>query len=386
MTTRVWPFKPSTATVAYEWLTDIVRCKTAEYRASIRPVPRMSYIYQHIMDADAYSTAGELARTIGGDPVYVPEWPWYAQTASLTTSEVTIPVDATNVPGYKAGGYLLVWESNVKYEVCRIQTIGDDTITIYSPGLTRSYTTPRVMPIRLGTFAQEFGSDRKAADYTECEAVFDVTETEDLNVTYGDGTAYMEYLGVPVVSEPAELLNGVRDGFERATELLDSRTGPLNRHALYSTPNRSAVISWYLERSALWQQLLWVHARKGRWKSFWVSSWNADVVVTRDIWSGDTTIEIAAMSFSSFYPNPTDLAISTTDGVGWIVRVTGATAGDPGKELLTLSAPFVGIAEVATISKTSRLTLSRFDSDRVEVAYRAGGAATIVIPTQEVPA
>jgi hypothetical protein len=148
-------------------------------------------------------------------------------------------------------------------------------------------------------------------------------------------------------------------------------------------------MAWTCQNAdALLNLRLWLHTRRGRWKQFWIPSWNADVTITRSITGGDTSIEVAAIGFSGRYPNPTDLFIAATGeagGGGWFVRVTGATAGGSGKELLTLSAPFSGSADIGVIDKTSKLTLSRFNSDRISIQHLPGRQATVVASVKEVP-
>lgn len=391
MTTRVWPFRPQVNVVeSYEWYTYINRCREAEYRYCKRPIPRAGFTFQYIMRAAEYGVARELANLIGADTLYVPDWPRYTQVPSVSPSTVTLPVDASMTPSYKVGGKLLLWGSNEDYEVCSIQGIGEGTISISA--VQDFHDNPCVVPLREGTITQEFGADRGPTDFSVADIVFQVPVTEDLTPTYGEGLVFSDYLGSPVMTSVVEMNGGARENHPRVVDEVDSIVGLVRKTPVYTTPDRSFLVSWTTaDREELWNVLLWLHSRKGRWKNFWLPSWNEDVHITTGPMNNDTTIEVDAVGFASAYSNPTDLLIMTQSGGGWPVRVTGATPGETGKELLQLSEPFQthvpGLSGIPLqmISRTCRLTLSRLNSDRVEVHHQSGDQATIVVPTVEVP-
>ena len=382
--TAVWPFIPQMDVVeSLEWLTDVFKARKAEYRAALRPMPRIGYQFRYLLDDFDYGAARELARTVGGDPVFVPDWTVATQVPTIGAATVSLPVDVTRAPAYRVGGSALVFSGNSSYEVVTISALGTGTITVSATA--SGYAAPWVVPLRVGTFTQEFSGDRGPHAYTEGSAVFECIDTEDLSGV-GGGIGYPPYLGDQVITEPTEIINGVKETNIREVEPVDSKTGPIYKYPIYASPNQASVLAWEcLDATAVWNRRLWLHSRRGRWKQFWVSSWNADVVITRDISGGDASIEIAAIGFASKYPTPTDLAIVATDGGMWLVRVTGATSGSTGHELLTLSASFTGSADLAVISKTCKLTLSRLGSDRIDIQHLPGRQATVVAATKEIP-
>lgn len=394
MMTIAWPFFPNVdARESLEWLTDVIRCKTAEYRLSLRSSPRVTYDYGYLLDQDDYGIACEIARAAGGDDLYVPEWMVAVQVPSFNAATVSVPVDATRAPGYVALGHLLIWETNQKWEVCSITTVGSGTISISAT--TRAYTKPWITPLRLGTFAQPFsstpspdgassGPDDDRETYIKADALFLVTSTEDLSGT--TGIIYPTYLGDPVVNDQVCVVNNTNVTQRRDLEKLDSVTGGLVNYAKQSASSRAGVMAWItLDSTDLWALRCWLHGRKGKWKQFWVPSWNDDFTITREIGSSDDDIEIEAIGAASTYAFPFDLAIIDYDDGIWSVRVTGATAGDAGKELLTLSEPFDGTVGLDHIAHASKMTLSRFDSDRIEIHHTWARQASVVVPIVEVP-
>jgi hypothetical protein len=381
--TLAWPFKPQMDVVeTLEWLTDVQRCKKAEYRQALRRKPRISYQHKYVLDAVDYGVARELARTIGGDPMYVPDWSVATVVPTISAGTVSLPIDVTYAPAYYSG-FALVWAGDFSYEVVSVTGYGTGTIAISAT--VNGYTNPEIVPLRLATFDQEFDGNLGAHHYTEASAAFTATATEDLALASG-GLSYPTYLGDPVVTDPVELINSVKEGTAREVETLDSKTGPLYKYPLFATPTRSGVLAWtLLTATALWALRVWLHTRRGRCKQFWTSSWNADVTITKDIVAGDTYIQIASIEFAAKYPIPTDLAIVGADGGMIQLRISSvATAGGENERLY-----FGGTWAGATLPHqgliTSKLTLSRLASDRIDIQHLPGRQATVVVATTEVP-
>jgi hypothetical protein len=384
--TAIWPFAPRTNIVEdLEWLTDVVTCKNAEYRRCLRPIPRIHYKFGYQLEAEEYGVARELARTVGGDPIWVPDWPNASPCPAINAGTVSLPVETVHAQAFKAGRNALVFDHNMWWEEVLISAVGSGTITVSA--VQNACTHPWVVPCRLGTFSEAFKYDSGPHARIEATAGFTCVDTEDL-LALGPGIAYPTYLTWPVVTDTAELINGVSEATARDVDVVDSLSGPVYNYPILSTAKQTSVVAWTaLTADALWNLRLWLHSRRGRWKQFWVPSWSADVTITHDIAGGDTAIEIAAIGFGGRYPNPTDLFIAATEeagGGGWFVRVTGSTAGSAGKELLTLSESFSGAVSLGVIAKTSKLTLSRLDSDRISIQHIPGRQATIVAAVREV--
>jgi hypothetical protein len=382
--TLAWPFKPRTSVVeALEWLTDIQRCKKAEYRQALLRQPRISYQHKYVLDPVDSGAARELARTIGGDPVYVPEWTVATVVPTIGAGTVSLPVDVTHAPAYYSG-FALVWASNFSYEVVSVTFYGSGTIGISATA--NGYTNPEIVPLRVATFEQEFDGDLGAHHYTEASAAFLATVTEDLSAASG-GLSYPTYLGDPAVTDPVELINSVKEGNTREVETLDSKTGPIYKYPLYASPRQSGVLAWtVLDALSLWALRVWLHTCKGRCKQFWASSRNADVTITKDIVAGDNYIQIASIGFAAKYPIPCDFIITNPAVSGCVgLRITSAGTAGGANEQLYFSGAWAGATLPHAGLVTSKLTLSRLASDRIDIQHLPGRQATVAVATTEVP-
>lgn len=393
----VWPFRPQMDVIeVLEWAVDVTKCRAAEYRHCMRTVPRMNYVCRYILDDDEYGQAREIARIVGSGDIYIPDWPNAVQIASINAGTVSLPVDTETVPAYVVNGYALIWESNTDYEAVQIGTVGAHTLTVHATDY--AHTTPWVVPLRLAKFSQELSGVRGPRLCTIVSAVFLVEEGDDLLSEAGD-MGFPDYNNSPVVTSAVELIGEVQERNLREVQAFDTRTAGVYRYNLYATPNQSAVLGWTLsDASEIWDMRLWLHATCGRWKQFWVPSNNADITITETIGFGATTIHIAAMGFADIYSLPVRLRILIDDVTMCAVNVTSVADGDPGEELLTIDSvytliggtpvyadQFMATFELSTIHGAQKLTLSRFDADRIEIQHREGRQATVVVPIKEVP-
>ncbi len=328
-----------------------------------------------------FGRARELARSIGGDTCYVPVWTEAEHVGAVAAHQVSLAVDPAG-KCYSATGYLLVWDSDDDCEVVAIGSLGAGQINL-DPWVVAAYSDAWVAPIREATFAQEFEAPRDAVDtFVRAAARFEVLVTEDLS---GETLAEDTYKTYPIVEDPPGA--GDSEQFYREVDVVDTVTGLSAKMSVIDIPVRVSMVGWLCNTSAeLWDRRVWLHKRHGRQGAFWLPAWNSDVVVTVDIGAGDGHIHIAAVGFDELYSMPCDLVIETTGGAFVPLRVMSAADGDPGEEILTLESVFSGSLLAANIARVGKLTLSRLNSDRVELQHRPGGSVLIAAPTIEVPA
>jgi hypothetical protein len=382
--TATWPFEPDSQPVeVLEWMTDVIRCRSAEQRLAMRTIPRVEYEYAYTMDDATYGRAKELARDIGEEDFYLPVWHEGTEVGAVASGETTLPIIGGE-QCYASGSKLIVLDDDMNWEICTVLTIGVSTITI-NPGTVRAYSNAIVTPIRTVSFMQEFEVTRGAKDWQTAKARFLAVKTEDLSA--GSGLSYVTYRGFPCITTPTYLLGGdLGEMHGNDADTFDSETGLLFRWPIVSWSRALSRISWNPKTAAeLYDLRVWLHQMKGRQKAFWVSSWSADIAITATVGAADTQIEIAAIDFATYFPTVSDFAIVLTDGTVYGIHVTSVAEGDPGKELLTISDAIGTEVTVPEIAKTCRLILSRFDTDRVEIRHGLAASATVSMPTVEVP-
>lgn len=393
----VWSYMPQKGvTESLEWLTDIQRCRSREYRQSMRTKPRQELQCTHLLSPEQFGQSKILAKALGADSLFVPLWNWFTRPGAIAQGATKIPKDTDDPYALtKAGTSVMLWESPSKFEVHAVTTNsmdpGDPNITLSTP-VGQEFTSPLLIPLRVGEFAQEFEATRTVNQKVECSARFRIQSGDDYSSEVGalySSVSYVDVQGAshPVVTDRSLATSGVREQFERRYEELDSVIGRAYRYPTLSVPEQSGKITWSAhDREGMRNLLAWLHSRKGQWKSFWVPSWNKDLTVTHEIADTDTSIEIADIGMRTTGTFPIYLMVVTTVGSCIFCRVTGATAGSTGKEVIGLSAAFGQHLYTWEIAQVCILTLSRFASDRIEINYRPGGYMDATAPITEATA
>jgi len=382
--TLTWPFMPAPEpTEALEWLTDIIQCRDTEQRLAMRPIPRREFAHDYSLETVDFGRAREIAKSIGGDEFYLPIWTEFAEVGALSAGTVTLPIDAT-LASYEEGGKLLLWDADDDFEVCTIQTIGAGTITIVAT--TKAFSNAAATPIMLARFEQAFDVNRSAGDHDTASARFQIVA--DIDLSGETGLTYVDYRSMPFITTQTSMMGkSLGEQFERETETLDTSTGVLFRTPICEWSVQRSRVGWrVLSKADLWDLRVWLHQMRGRQKAFWLSSWNKDIEVNATIGAADLTVSINDIDFAAHYSMPCDFVVRTSAGALFGFQVTDCDDGAPGTEVLTIAAAIGTTVTVAEIEATSKLVLSRFDADRIEIQHGLAGAAAVSVPTVECPA
>lgn len=378
---ELWPFVPeSEVGEALSWATDVLEFEAGEQRLATRAVPRGELSYSYQMTPAQFGRARELARSIGGDHCYVPLWTEAERVGAVGAHQVNLPVDPAERQ-YSASGYLLVWDSDQACEVVKIGSFGAGQINL-SPWVVSAYSDAWVAPLVEARFAQEFEAVRDAVGtVVRTSARFEISTVLDLS---GEALSEVTYQTYPVETTPPRA--GGTEQFGREVDTLDSVTGLSAKFPIRDTPSMASQVGrlCYTPHE-LWQCRVWLHKRRGRQGAFWLPSWNADVTIVKDIVAGDGFIEVAEIGFAPTYHLPTDLVIQFRASSRRIRITSVTTDGPPGTERLRFNGAWSGSTELSEIVRTSKITLSRLASDRVEIRHLPGGASIMSAPVVEVP-
>lgn len=392
---ETWAYPPQKQfSESLEWLTDVQRCRTAEYRQSIRHRPRQEFQFPHRLTAAQFGKAKVLARDLGSDSLLVPLWSWFTEPGALAAGATLVPKNTSDsFLLLEVGSSVMIWEGASKWEVHVVELNSTNPAFPYitlEDAITQDFTRPILVPLREGQFAQEFEATRSTSEWVECSARFRIISGDDHYSDYATrGGLYSSesYLSHPVVTDRSLATSGIREQFERQYEELDSLIGGAYRYPTLSRSEQTGQITWSAQTRAGARDLVyWLHSRKGRWKSFWIPSWNKDLTVTHEIASSDTSIEIADIGMRTSGEFPFDIMILTKAGARVYCHVTGATTGAAGKEVIGLSSEVGAHLYTWDIEAVCFLTLSRFASDRIEINHSSGGNVTATALIAEVPA
>jgi hypothetical protein len=382
-----WAYVPDRDfSYSLEWYTSVTRTVTKEYRASMRTRPRVEITYQFKLTPEQYGAAKLLARKQGAAKFRIPLWQEGYRVANLAFDSTAIPKDQYN-PFHTAGGLVLVWESDTKWEVATIASVNPYTQINLTSGLRYPYTNALIVPIRVADFVQQLSAPREASESrVTASARFRIIEGDDFSTrTSGLYLSSPKYRNLYVVRDRALVSGSIRDQSHIETKELDTEVGGLSVTQIHTSPEERSSMAWGARTNAArWNLLYWLHTRRGRFKSFWCPSWNSDLELRNTINPADTSITVlgAEVPSATF---PIDLFLLKRNGESYCFRVTGATYTGGGLEVLTLDEAIGVTINTWEVEAICFLRRVRFDADHIELRHTSNNQVYVTAPIVEVP-
>lgn len=382
---EMWPFIPQRGIVeSLEWLTDVIRCKAGEDRIALRHLPRQAYQVACLLTEEEYGRAKIFSRTQSREFLF-PMWQHYENVGSLAAAQDLI-LGAFDPRFFPVGSQVVVWTSNHRFMLATVAALPGTGLQI-TPPLDRTYADACVLPVQVVRWSQspDFQLGKQAL-YTG-QLVLRAVAGIELTPSY----AFPQYRGLDVLTDPNVLVSDVRESHFRELEEVDSGVGIIAGQETYSSAISNSVMSWHpLNRAERLKALEWIHSRRGRRRAFWYPSHNRDFQPTSgvgpnatdpgyDILTVDDNIAGAVQN------TPFDIVVERTNGDVRYYRAQAAAIVAGTQTSLRLTPRTTTTWALPEIRRVSILTAVRFDSDRVEINYTDGGAATVSMPIVEVP-
>lgn len=382
--------KPIIQGISHEWRTSVLDSAFdgGEQRSTLFTWPRVNTKVTFASGESRLSNwlRRKLMQYVDG--VFgIPLWPDHTRFSSDSTAgDATVNYETTvqgesfdiNDTHFCVGReiILLSQTDELDYETGIIQSIDTDahTITLSSATSldhsTRDYIIP-IIPCRINS-QQVIG--RQPVRYDELS----LTGKQAYD---NDSTSYVTY---SVPADESEIYRGryvfqyepvdaLEHGFYRPyTEQKYIGIGHkwTNRTDSVILLNQNYMISG---RDNIWDAIRFFDNKRGRWQSFFVPTWNKDVIVTQAISAGDVVLHIEDLEYTSVYlPNAVIgryLMIKMPNGQIIYRKVNTATNSQ-----LVLIAPIPNAVAESDLSKLyiSFLTLVRFDLDELMIEYNEG--------------
>lgn len=378
----VWPFIPQTRfRERLEWMTDVMQAYSAEQRLALRAAPRQSLRYEYQLDPTQFSRAKALSFAWSHRVYGAGVWAEATRLGPVASGVQLLNFSTANAD-YRANDLILLWESDTKFLAVETTTLTPTAVGLKQP-LELSFANAYVMPLRFARTLQ--GSDfvRSDGNITLARLEFLVSNSVDLAVGYA--TPFPQYRGADVLTDQSVVLGDMSERAVRRVDVFDNGSGPIVTDPERGYLERTETVTFDpLTRPDVWATRRWLHSRRGKQKSFWLPSWNTDLVLANNVNSADTIISVRPIGYPLYY-GVTDIMVQLTSGARIFKRVLNGSDDVSGNEILALETAFgtsITVAEVAFISFIRHV---RLDTDSLELSHTYGGHVSISAPVIEVP-
>lgn len=378
---NVWPFPPqSQLKERMEWVTEVIRCRSAEQRLCLRNTPRTTVEYSFQLPPQEVEAATVMARQWGADEFLIPFWHELEHVGTVSPGALSIIVDTTQ-SRYKAGGKAFIMGSDGKYEVVTIDTVNADSIDLQGPGVVLGFAGAVAMPCFPARFKSPFQFRKYAAEFFTSEAEFIMAEDFDLVAA----TPYPVFNGSYVLTDRPLIGGNSRESHTREFDGFSNIAGPLYYSTSHTYPVGISLMTWSFDtRAEAWAFRLWMHNVKGKQESFYAPRWTRDFVLAEDALSTDDFLIVETNDFLQDTFTGT-VFLQTVSGDQFFLTVDSWQTHLPGTYRMNLNSTLGHAIAAADVELICRMPKTRFNSDVVEFNYKGSGVVEVALPLIEVP-
>lgn len=379
---EIWPFPPQgQVNEALSWQTDLIRCKSAEQRISLRNIPRTLFDYDYQFTEGVAEAATQLARQNMDLDIYVPIWTEGEYVGALSSGATFIPVDTTDLR-YKAAAHVFIIGDDNAYEIVEIAAVQAAQLDLVTPYVTIGYERAFIAPCFLCKMKGPLGIGKLSADYMTARASF----LYDKNFGDTGSHSFPAFNSSYVMTDRSVLVGVQREIQEREVKLFPNLAGPVHYDTTYEYAISKGTIAWSFDTAAEIKAFRsWLFVVKGKQGSFYLPRWTRDFVLNVAIGSADTSITVLANTdASNAYLGA--ICIAMKDGTQYYGEITSWDPQGGGQHVANLASSFGVDIAIADVEMITRMPKMRLDNDTVTFAHLAGQKTTVRMSVMEVPA
>ena len=376
----IWPFVPQTKfRETLQWMTDVMQAYSAEQRLALREAPRQQLQYEFQLTQEQYSRAKAISTQWAHRVYGAPIWAEATRLGPLAMGITALTFDTTNAD-YRSDDILLVWESDTKFTAAETLSVTPTSVALKLP-LDQAFANAYVMPLRFARTLNGSEFSRDAHTVTRARLQFLVNNNVDLGASIG----LPQYRGVDVMMDRSVVLSDMSEKIVRAIDVFDNGSGPVTVDQERAFPDRSEILSLdALTRAEAWRARKWLHARRGKQRTFWLPGWNPDMIVLEDVGPSSTGLTIRPIGYPLYY-GVTDIMVVLNNGTTLYNRVLSGATNTDGNEVLSLGGPFGTGFAASDVAFVCFMKHVRLDTDQAELTHEYAGRMSTSLPVIEVP-
>lgn len=367
----VFSLQATSFTESLEWKTDILEAENGQEEAlKVRDVPRQTFVLQAFAGKDETQSAFNLLYSGLSSQWAVPVWNEAVFVGRVEEGINTIDLQTID-RSFKEDGYAIIWQASTNFQLVSLAAVTSTQIVINES--TEGFENAVIVPIFAGRIKGEPSRAFNGFDWVlsvafRIEDVPVVTSEEPPQFSGDD--LYFPEIGGLLESDRAE------GNFVNRDDLIDFELGKVDSfnpwdHSKVGYPYR--VILEGVDEERAFRE--WLYRRAGRYRRFWMPTWEQDV---RLVSHTTNTLTICEDSFMETASIRRTVGIESSSGQ-WVARnIVSISEVVDGKITLTLDSNLQ-----QDVSRVSWLSLRRLNSDRVEIVHGTGGIAQVSLTTLE---
>jgi len=362
-----------------EWATNILTSNNGkEQRQSLRSLPREKFDlrYKPLNIPERNVLRNQLMshqNKAFGLPVWMEERPLDLDAVSADT---VIFLD-TSYARFAVGDPVIIWASENNYAVNQIDTIAADRLTLSRPLGADFDAGMKVMPMVSGQVLGDVSGQNISPQFEHPQVTLSLTQ----QLPMPSYTPPFTHEGEPLFLTRPNANRPLRLDQEIDQRTIDYGLGKFTRDPQWINPKDTREHRFVFRTQAeLWEFRKFMFWLRGRYETFYMPTFQDDLVQAVASGSSDTAIDMDNTGYASLiYQNTTrwrDLAFMLPDGSYTTRRVTGATTESSTIDRVQLSTP-LDVGYDPGDLQISFLRRVRVASDRVEVDHQRDNRSVV---------
>lgn len=382
----LWPAMPAWAdgvTETLHWLTDVLRSpRGVEQRRQLRDVPRRELRYRYLLTGTTRQRIDNVLSQWFDAEYMIPiitDHQFLSAPMAIGDSSIAA---ATAYYDFAVGNSILLYRSERLYEICPIESIEANTITL-ATAVTRAWPTgTHLYPLRVARFQGVPEIQRISDDVAELSINWLIMQRSS-HAAAGTGVTFAGY---DVINHTPEESRDRSQSLQRLWLELDNGTALPRRtdngfRGFYAQ-QQHLLFSVVAERAAFKSLLYKLAGQQG---AAWVPSGVADFTLAANAAAGAELLEVANCGYRDYGTNRRYLAIRR-NALDWHfceVIAAGEPSPDADTELVAIAPPLPWPLRTGQ-GRISFMFLSRLASDVVTIEHVTDTMCTADILWQEV--
>lgn len=367
----IFPLQATSFTESLEWKTDILEAENGQEDAlKVRDTPRQEFALQAYAGKDETQAAFNLLYSGLSSQWGIPIWSEAVTVGRVDEGVNTIYLSTVD-RDFRQGGYAVIWQGSTRFQLVTVDAL--DPAFIVIDGSTDGFENAVIVPVRAGRIK---GEPTRAFNGTDWVLYVNFRIEDVAAITPAEPPQFAGYdLYFPDIGG---LLEGDRSegGFINRDDLIDFQLGKVDSfnpwsHSKVGYPYRVLLDGISEERDFR----EWLYRRAGKYRRFWMPTWEQDVRLV-----SYTSDSLTIYEDDFVYTGSIRRTIGIESSAGtWVARNIVAIS-EPVGGLITLT---LSSALQQDVSRVSWLSLRRLSSDRVEIVHGTGGVAQVSLTTIE---
>ena len=359
-----------------EWLTNIMVSRNGtEQRTKGRSTPRQVFASTAVLSPNELTRGDNLLFGWRDQFWALPVWTEGRVASPVTEGSFVINVD-TLYGDFRVGELAMIWSNARDFDVFEILTFDTVSITL-DRGVNADYTNGVVTPVRIARLGGD--PSRLTTGFNGyVQTNFHVND----NPTYIPEVAAETYNGFDVYTN-GPLLNPdfVTDRYNKLTELVDYRTGPVELFTPWNATKINCEFKLLLgSLKDVWEFKSFLAARQGKLVPFYMPTFEDNL---RLLSVGTLTTPIVVRSDEQTAQGETRVTIAVNTKSGWLFRtVLGYSTDVEGNTVVALDVSLN--IDASEVNYISYMGLKRMTSDSTQFNWLPNYVAEVSMAITEI--